>query len=182
MKLINPSSPFNKFYIKFFIVLLCLGNFLGIFNALEPLLAFTHISKGNSDWLYAALNLLLTVVLLLGIFFHGFGYVLLCMYLIVFAADQLMAAEHITAAYVAMLSIVGLIIGSPFIEIVFSKRKGAAVLRSKGTSFSRSLRRGVIFAKNKTIPSARLGKVSFWLAMSPWFVILPGWIGIPGFG
>ncbi len=37
MKLTNPSSPFNKIYIKPFIVLLCLGNPFGIFNALEPM-------------------------------------------------------------------------------------------------------------------------------------------------
>jgi hypothetical protein len=27
-----------------------------------------------------------------------------------------------------------------------------------------------------------MGKISFLIAMSPWFFILPGWMGIAGFG
>jgi len=30
--------------------------------------------------------------------------------------------------------------------------------------------------------SNRLGKVAFWLALIPWFYIVPAMLGIPGFG
>jgi len=30
--------------------------------------------------------------------------------------------------------------------------------------------------------STRLGKVAFWLALIPWFYIVPAMLGIPGFG
>jgi hypothetical protein len=29
--------------------------------------------------------------------------------------------------------------------------------------------------------STDLGKISFWLAVLPWFTMLPGWMGVPGF-
>jgi len=30
--------------------------------------------------------------------------------------------------------------------------------------------------------SEKFGKISFLATVSPWFLILPGWMGVPGFG
>lgn len=40
----------------------------------------------------------------------------------------------------------------------------------------------VVTEKYSGMQSTRLGKISFLLAVSPWFLILPGYMSIPGFG
>jgi hypothetical protein len=40
----------------------------------------------------------------------------------------------------------------------------------------------VITEKYNRMHSSTLGRISFGLALSPWLFILPGWMGMPGFG
>jgi hypothetical protein len=40
----------------------------------------------------------------------------------------------------------------------------------------------VIIEKYNNMQSTALGKISFRIAVSPWFFILPGWMSVPGFG
>jgi hypothetical protein len=44
------------------------------------------------------------------------------------------------------------------------------------------LEQSVITEKYNNMQSTVFGKISFWIALSPWFFILPGWMGVPGFG